>query len=253
MSYDLRHGDYATVMQDVRADCLITDAPYSARTHTAHDQAVSDTRGDVSGSGNECNRRAIEYTAWTPTDVQAFADFWCPRIDGWMVSITDHHLAPVWAEAFESHGLYAFSPLAFVHPGSRVRLAGDGPAQWSVWIVVARPRKAPYSKWGSLPGAYVMPKDAPPEPKREIGGKPEWLMRELVKDYSRPGDLICDPCAGWSSTGVAALQEHRRFVGSEVREEAYKASLERLSKPVRVSLFVDVPKPEQLSLVQPTP
>ena len=237
MNWTLHRGRFQDTLADAKWDHAIFDAPYSAKTHNAH----------AAGLGEHMSR-PMDYTAWTPADVAEFCDFICPRTAGWVVSITDHHLGPVWAEALESHGRYVFSPLAFVHPGSRVRLAGDGPAQWSVWIIVSRPRSAPYSKWGSLPGAYVMPKDAPYEPKREIGGKPEWLMRELVKDYSRPGDLICDPCAGWSTTGVAALQEGRRFIGSEVREEAYKASLERLSKPVRVSLFADVPKPEQLTL-----
>lgn len=242
MNWTLHHGRFQDTLADAKWDHAILDAPYGSKTHSGGATAGN----TIDGS---CRRELDDsYPAWTAADVAECCDFLCPRTAGWIVSITDHHLGPVWAEALESHGRYVFSPLAFVHPGSRVRLAGDGPAQWSVWIIVSRPRSAPYSKWGSLPGAYVMPKDAPYEPKREIGGKPEWLMRELVRDYSRPGDLICDPTAGWSTTGVAALQEGRRFIGSEVREEAYKASLERLSKPVRVSLFADVPKPEQLTL-----
>lgn len=246
--WELRLGDYRVALAGREWDVGMFDTPYSSRTQSAHDQAVNDTRGDVSGSGNECNRRSIDYTCWSPEEVQSFCAFIVPRTRGWCVSITDTQLAPVWAEAFEAQGLYAFSPLAFLHPGSRVRLAGDGPAQWSVWIVVARPRCAPYSKWGALPGGYVMPKDAEYEPKREIGGKPEWLMRELAKHYSKPGDLICDPCAGWATTGVAALKEGRRFIGSEIRQEAFDKSVARLSKPFQVSMFTAAPVAVQPAL-----
>jgi len=40
-----------------------------------------------------------------------------------------------------------------------------------------------------------------------IGGKPMWLMRALVRDYSRPGNLVCDPCAGGATTLIAAAIE----------------------------------------------
>ena len=242
--WELRRGDYKVALADREWDVGMFDTPYSAKTHAAHDNAVRGTRGL-----DDSDRRVLEYPTWTPADVQSFCAFIVPRTRGWCVSITDHHLAPVWAEAFEAHGLYAFSPLAFLHPGSRVRLAGDGPAQWSVWIVVARPRREPFSKWGALPGGYVMPKGAESEDQREIGGKPVWLLRQLVRDYSRPGDTICDPTMGWCSAGVAAIREGRKFIGSEIRQEAFAKSVERMRKPAARSLFTDAPPAVQTSLL----
>lgn len=49
-------------------------------------------------------------------------------------------------------------------------------------------------------------------------GKPLWLMRALVRHYSRLGQLVCDPFAGWCSTLVAARAEGRRAIGSELDE-----------------------------------
>ena len=74
-------------------------------------------------------------------------------------------------------------------------------------------------------------------------------MRELVKHYSKPGDRICDPCAGWSTTGIAALREGRTFIGSEIRREAFDKSVTRLSKPLQVGLFVPPVKGVQASLL----
>lgn len=251
--FDLRHGRFQDTLADATWDHAIFDAPYGERTHAAHDNAVSqlDPLRHARGRGYEAaDRREITYTHWTSADVAECCDFICPRTAGWVVSITDHHLGPVWTEHLERHGLYVFSPLAFVHPGSRVRLAGDGPAQWSVWIIVARPRNAPYSKWGSLSGAFVMPKGlTEPEDKREIGGKPLWLMRELVKEYSRPGDRVCDPCMGWGTTGVAAIREGREFIGSEVRKEAFDHAQARIAKPFQSTIFAPLAPAAQPKLL----
>jgi site-specific DNA-methyltransferase (adenine-specific) len=53
-------------------------------------------------------------------------------------------------------------------------------------------------------------------------------MRAIVSDYSRPGDLVCDPTAGYGSTLAAALQKGRRAIGAEVDPEVYAEARKRL-------------------------
>lgn len=62
-------------------------------------------------------------------------------------------------------------------------------------------------------------------------GKPSWLMRALVRDYSMPADLVCDPLAGWGSTLRAALDEGRRAIGAEIDPDIAAAAGEL---PIRV-------------------
>ena len=49
---------------------------------------------------------------------------------------------------------------------------------------------------------------------------PEELAAWLLRLVTEPGDTVCDPFAGSGTTGVAALQEGRRFVGIE-RDAGY--------------------------------
>ena len=163
-------------------------------------------------------------------------DFFAPRNRGWWVTITDHALAVSWAERLAYAGLYVFSPLPWVARGSRVRLAGDGPSSWTCWIVVARPRCAPFTKWGTLPGAYTITQD---RGQAVVGGKPIALMRALVRDYTRPGDLVCDPCAGGGTTLRAAQLEGRRGVGAEMDPDTYAKAAERLAQPFSAPLFYE--------------
>jgi hypothetical protein len=156
MIHHLPHEALAAMLAPIGGvDTVIVDAPYSARTHGAHDVGTADL---PDGS----DRREIDYSFWTPEDVTRFVEVWHPLTAGWIVSLTDTNLAPAWTAALEATGRYVFSPVACVEPGSRVRVAGDGPAQWSVWAIVARPRREPFSKWGSLPGAYVVPQGSSP-------------------------------------------------------------------------------------------
>ena len=59
--------------------------------------------------------------------------------------------------------------------------------------------------------------------------KPIALLERIILASTNEGDTICDPFAGSSTTGVAALRNNRRFVGCE-REQAYiELSIARLN------------------------
>lgn len=218
--FDLRLGDWHSVLVDAGVvDVLITDHPYGARTHGSEA-----TRAD----GHEADGLAPEYTHWTAADVMHFAKHWSPRVRGWMVAICSHDLIPAWEAAYEAVGRYGFAPVPCVISGMSVRLGGDGPSSWTVYAMVGRPRTGEFSRWGTLPGAYTGGR----EPGSEGGrGKPSWLMRAIVGHYSRPGDLICDPMAGYGATLIAALDEGRRCIGAELDHGAYDEAYRRAAEP----------------------
>lgn len=45
--------------------------------------------------------------------------------------------------------------------------------------------------------------------------KPVALMEYLIRTYTNPGDVVLDNCMGSGTTGVAAIQSGRRFIGIE--------------------------------------
>lgn len=227
MSVDLRHGRYQDVMRDVTCDLLCADPPYSDKVHAGN------TADKLSGR-DEYERRELSYEHWTRDDVHEFVEFWAPRTRGWMACMSCDLLAPFYREAFEAAGLYAFRPLPCVIPGMTVRMSGDGPSSWSVYLSVARPRKAAFAKWGTLPGAYIATKGknraaSGHVDQYRIGGKPLSLVRDIVRDYSRKGDVVCDPCAGGATTLLAARLEKRIGIGSEQDAAAYAQAMEVLT------------------------
>lgn len=221
---DLILGDYREVMRDDVCDCLCTDPPYGSRTHEGHD-------GQEQYDAAE--RRELSYKSFTPDDVNEFVDFWHPRTRGWMAIMSCSDLSPVYRAAYERVGRCSFAPVPCVIRGMTVRLQGDGPSSWAVYLNVARPRNQEFLKWGTLPGAYPTTRKT----KGHIGGKPMSLMTAIVGDYSRPGDLVCDPCAGFGTTALACSSMGRRFTGAEIDPETYAKAKERLSGGVQVDMF----------------
>jgi site-specific DNA-methyltransferase (adenine-specific) len=216
-SLDLRPGSWQDVFlhegDGQLGDALVSDPPYSVATHAGHNAG---RRGD----GRV--RRELGYQPWGRVEVEAFVTFFSPRIRGWFVVFCDDELVTTWKRGLRDAGRYVFAALPFVEPGSRVRLRGDGPSSWTCWIVVARPRTREFVNWGTLPGAYVAPKGTrerlklPDGMRSCIGHKTQWIMRSLIRDYTRPGDLVVDPCAGGGSTLIAAVAEGRHAVGAEI-------------------------------------
>jgi hypothetical protein len=232
---ELRQGDGFEVLGDVdEVDTFISDPPYSPRTHQGSNAGVE----SVSTVRDSVERKLLEYDPLERDDVHALISHWASRVRGWFVIMTDHTSIPWYEQAFQEIGLLSFAPIPFVDRGSRVRLTGDGPSNWSVYVLVARPRNREFAKWGTLPGAYVLPRGQRGK-KHITGGKPLWVMRQLVKDYSRDGDLIVDPFSGAATTLIAASTEGRRAIGAELDIETFELARQRIEAFEKNVAFID--------------
>lgn len=59
--------------------------------------------------------------------------------------------------------------------------------------------------------------------------KPVALLAYLIRTYTNPGDTVLDFCAGSFSTGVAAVQEGRDFIGIEKDSTFYEIGQRRIA------------------------
>jgi len=86
--------------------------------------------------------------------------------------------------------------------------------------------------------AGAMPKDAPMVRDEIANAAPdkdfhEWGQavsgfERLVRSFSQPGDVVCDPFLGGGTTAVAALALTRRFVGCDIDAVAVSSTRARL-------------------------
>ena len=229
---ELRLGDYRDVLADVEPDAVITDPPYGARTHRGNERMGRFERSDLS------------YAAWTAGDIALLVERYA-AVDGWLFCMTSDDLTGVYRDVYSEAGRYDFAPVPILQ--HRPRLQGDGPGSCAVYGMPARPRARAFMSWGSLPGWYLAGTDR----DGHIGGKPLSLMRRIVRDYSRPGDIVCDPCSGGATTLIAAAMEGRRAIGAELDPATFELACKRIERtPITPPLFIDdAPKAVQGDLL----
>lgn len=217
--YNTNFFEISIVFDEIAA--IITDPPFSERTHTGHDKSAN---GHLGEGRDKSKRNQLGYNFLTKTDVENLAKIFSEINPLWTVIFTDHTLAPVYQQELEQYNRYVFAPIPFYSPGRSVRLSGDGPCSWTDWIIVSRNTKA--ARWGTLPGGYQFPR----EKSTRIGAKPLALMNAIVQDYSKPEQLILDPFCGSGTTLVAAKYLGRKAIGVEIEEECCEIAAKRLSQ-----------------------
>ena len=58
--------------------------------------------------------------------------------------------------------------------------------------------------------------------------KPVSLCEYLIKTYTNEGDIVLDNCMGSGTTGIAAQNLNRNFIGIELDKSYYQIALERI-------------------------
>jgi site-specific DNA-methyltransferase (adenine-specific) len=85
---------------------------------------------------------------------------------------------------------------------------------------------------GTLHPCSVLPFDSDNDKRQGLHPtvKPLALMEFLVKSYSNEGDIIIDPFMGSGTTGVAAIQSGRTFIGIEQEKNYFDIACKRIKQ-----------------------
>jgi len=233
---DLRVGRWQEALADIgEVGTIIADPPYGDRTHTGN-AGLADKFGNpgyvksdgTSRPGNTARSDLAGYTHWTPDDAATFIAAWSGRCRGWFCIMTSDDLITPIRDAYSDNGRLDFAPVPILQ--HRPRLTGDGPGSGAVYLMVARPRRKEFLSWGSLPCWYM---SQPDRTGIVNGAKPLSLMLEIVRDYSRPGDTVCDPTSGGATTLIAAHTLGRRAIGAEMDPATAAKAQARIDRHLR--------------------
>ncbi len=181
-------------------DHVIADPPYDEKTHNEA-RSLKDGGSDIE----------IDFAALPSVSMFAPTLIDCAR--RWVICFC----------ALEQLGFYSvgIAPENWIRSGIWVRTNGtpqisaDRPAQGAEGIAIMH-REGP-KRWnrGGNRGVWTGPRDSDPH-RMHPTKKPLWLMEALIRDFTDPGDLIFDPTMGEGTTGEAAINLGRRFIGCEI-------------------------------------
>ncbi len=232
----LYEGDMLEVLGMLgTVDHIIGDPPYEDELHKAIGRIRrNDGREMIQDLGFEgVNAGRAEMAA---ACVKASA--------GWLILFTLAEGVRAWRDDVQAAGGKWDTTLAWIKPDASPRFNGQGAARGFENAITAWCGKG-YRSWngGGKRGIYthlvnhLRQGEHPTE-------KPVSLMAEIILDFTKPDQLICDPFLGSGTTGIAAVRHGRRFVGIEQNPKWFDLSCRRIEAALRQGdMFIDPPKP----------
>jgi site-specific DNA-methyltransferase (adenine-specific) len=227
-------------LPDQSVDHVICDPPYEAEAHT-----LGRRRGKAGGGAEEA---PLDFGPISNEVRLAAAGEMARLARRWVVLFCQVEAVGGWATALATAGLNYRRSGVWVKPGAAPQFTGDRPGMGYEAIVCAHAIGRSTWNGGGRHGIWVEP---PCGEGLHMTQKPLGLMEALVRDFTDPGELICDPFAGSGTTGVACKRLGRRFVGWE-RDPKYHAiavkRIEAAREQYRLPLPSE-PEPKQIALL----
>ena len=238
--WEIRHGDCLRELPAIgeRARLIFADPPYNL--------------GVDYGNGRKADLLADEdYLAWCArwmglcaNRLTADGSFWVMICDEWAdrfgVMLTEAGLTRrAWVKWYETFGVncannfnrcsrhlfyYVADPKRFVFHAEAVARPSDRQTKYG--DKRADPDGKIWDNVWQIPRLTGTCRERIPDFPTQL---PLAILRAIVGCCSEPGDLVIDPFSGSATTGVAAVELGRRYVGIEKEKRFCKLSRQRLA------------------------
>lgn len=228
-------GDCLDVLPQIdEADQVICDPPYEQLMHDLH-ASVKLRRTD---GGSE--RKDLGFAG-----IDEIRDPFVKEIrrlnKGWLLAFCNVEGVWFWRKCLIDNGLKFKTTCIWVKPDATPKLNGQGPALAYECITTTWCGTG-HARWngGGKRGVFTHPTNNPERTGLHPTEKPVRLMKELVHLFSNAGQTILDPFMGSGTTGVAAVQMGRNFIGIERDARYFDLACKRLEDAQRQQdLFIE--------------
>ena len=214
-------GDCMDILPTLpKVNAVITDPPYGELTHSN----AKSNRG--SGTG----KKAIDFASMTASELEQVLIVCGQKCSRWLVSTMEwRHIARF--ETDPPHGWELVRFGVWVKTNPMPQISADRPAQGWEGIAYMHSTSGEKKRWngggqhGNYVGALVTDGAHPT-------GKPIALFTQFVDKFTDRNETILDPFMGSGTTGVAAIQLNRKFIGIEREERYFQIARQRIEQAV---------------------
>ncbi len=193
--------DFMRRMPDECVDLVVTDPPYGIKRDKGF--------GGFGGFGKKIARRRYEENDWDNIRPSAECFFEILRISKAAIVCGGNFFADMLPQG--KHWI-------FCDKLNTMPTFGDGEL---IWTNIKRMSVKKFThEWNGLLGKE--------QERYHPTQKPVALMIYLLQNYSKAGDIICDPYLGSGTTALAALKLNRHYIGIDISPEYCEIARERI-------------------------
>lgn len=224
---------YIKRMPAASVDLILTDPPYNLSPYSTGNMKFS-WRKEINNDLAEWDKEDFKPSEW----LEDFKRILKPT--GNIFAFCSYNLIGKWHEAFDPEfDTFQFMVWHKTNPVPKFRKAGF---LNSCELIVCMWNKGHTWNFGKqnemhnfIESPICMGEERIKNPNHPTQ-KPVRVLKHIIKIASKPDDLVFDPFMGVGSTGVAALDLKRHFLGIEIDREYFKATNRRL-KNIHSSFF----------------
>lgn len=210
------------ILKNYKVDLIVTDPPYKVTSRGGYTSAGGMMLDDKMRKGEVFKENQINITEWLPKLYQILKDsghcyIMCNNKNLYQfmnaINNSDFHLIKtmVWAkdnkimsQAYMSQTEF----ILFIRKGKFVKINNCGTSDLL---------KIPNKKTKNESGENIHPTEKPIE-----------LMKILIENSSKVGDVVLDPFMGVGSTCISSLLLNRQYIGIEIDRKYFKIAKDRI-------------------------
>lgn len=228
MNSNLYNADCNNILNQIKdhsIDLILTDPPYNIAQYSTGNIPLPG-RAEVNNDLGEWDLKEIK-----PSDfVSEFSRIIKP--DGNIFIFTSYNLIGKWHEAFDPvFDTFQYFIWHKTNPMPKIYKNGFLNSCEMIVCMWNKGHKWNFSSQNEMHNFFECPicmgNERLKNPKHP-SQKPVKLLKHIIEIASDEGDLVFDPFMGVGSTGVAALQLNRKFLGCEIDSAFFEAARERI-------------------------
>ena len=216
---------YMKVIPDKCIDLILTDPPYNIAQYST---------GNIPLPGRDALNNDIAAWDSIPLNPEALLEDFLRILkpDGNIFVFTSYNMLGKWHEVFDKEfDTFQFFIWHKTNPAPKIYKNGFLNSCEMVICLWNKGHKWNFSNQKEMHNFYECPICMPPErlknPKHPAQ-KPVRLLKHLISISTNPGDIVFDPFMGVGSSGVAAKELGREFIGCEIDKAYYDAACKRV-------------------------
>lgn len=220
-------------LADKSVSHVITDPPFTSHVHGGNRRGWE----IVDGVPRPTRSMPMAFDALEDDELPMIATQLTRVCSGWIIVFCAIEQVGAWSAALVAAGAKKRNTCVWTKSNAAPKFQGDGPAAATESFVTAWAGKG-HSVWnaGGSYGHYHYPVDNGLRvERRHETQKPLPLIRQILLDFTAPGDVVLDPFAGGGSTPIGCKQLGRVWAAWELDPVPHARAAAALARAVPLS------------------